>query len=96
MLVLLFLILLSGRLGCLRFFFFPKDLYPYELPSRTAFTSSHRICMVVFSMSFASRYFLISSLIFIIDSLVFYTVWFNLHVIGVVFFLFVYFSVIDF
>ena len=30
---------------------------------RTAFAASHRFCIVVFSLSFASRYFLISSLI---------------------------------
>ena len=65
-----FLILLNGRLGYLRFFFF----FPLEglvllwTWLRTVFAASYWFCMAVFSLSFVSRYFLIT---FIDDPLVF-------------------------
>ena len=37
---------------------------------RTAFAASHRFCMVVFSLSFASSYFFQLLLDFLVDSLV--------------------------
>ena len=58
------LILLSSRLGCLKFFLsLEKSLYHYKLPSKNAFSAAYRCCICVFSLSFASRYFYISSLI---------------------------------
>ena len=43
--------------------FLKVKLYCYKLPSRTAFAVSHRFWVIVFSLSFVSRYFLTSSLI---------------------------------
>ena len=43
----------------MRFFLFLKvGLYCYKIPSRTAFAASHRFWVIVFSLSFVSRYFL--------------------------------------
>lgn len=54
-----FLILLSGRLGCVfEFFvcFWGKPIL-HKLPFRKCFYYIHRYCLVVFLLSFASRYF---------------------------------------
>ena len=63
-----------------------------NFPLRTAFASSHRFYMVPFSLSFASRYFKISSLISLLIYL-FFSSMFSLHVS---FFFLVSFSVVDF
>ena len=64
-----------------------------NFPLRTAFAASHRFWVVVFSLSFVSRYFLISSLISSVMSWLFNNVLFSFHVF--VFFT-VFFYVIDF
>ena len=51
------LILLSSRLGCLKFFLsLDKSLYHYKLPSKNAFSAAYWCGICVFSLSFASRY----------------------------------------
>ena len=52
-----------------------------NLPQRTAFAAFHILCMVVFSLSFVSRYFLISSLISLLTHWFFSSILFSLHVI---------------
>ena len=59
-----------------------------NFPLRTAFAASHRLCMVVFSVSFASRYFKISSLISFLIHWFFSNMLFSLHVIFFFSFLF--------
>ena len=51
-----------------------------NFPLRTAFAASHRFWVVVFSLSFLSRYFLISSLISSVISSLLSSVLFSLHV----------------
>ena len=51
-----------------------------NFPLRTAFAASYRFRVVVFSLSFLSRYFLISSLISSVTSWLFSSVFFSLHV----------------
>ena len=63
-----------------------------NFPLRTAFAASHRFWIVVFSLSFVSRCFLISSLISSVTSWLFSNVLFSLHV----FVFYVFFPVIDF
>ena len=72
--------------------FLRQDCIAINIPLRTAFAVSHRFGVVVFSLSFVSRYFLISSLISSMISWLFSSVLCSLHVF--VFFK-VFFSVID-
>ena len=51
-----------------------------NFPLRTAFASSHRFWVIVFSLSFVSKYFLISSLISSVICWLFSSVLFSLHV----------------
>ena len=55
---------------------------------RTAFATSHRFCMVVFSLSLVSRYFQISSLISSLTHWVLSSMLFSLNVIFFFSFLF--------
>ena len=55
------------------------DCITINLPLRTAFAKSHRLCVVVFSLSFVSKNLLISFLISSVPSLLFSNVLFNLH-----------------
>ena len=57
-----------------------KDCIPINFPVRTAFAASHRFWVVVFSLSFVSRYLVISSLISSVTSWLFSSVLFSLHV----------------
>ena len=57
-----------------------QDFIVINFPLRTAFAASHRFWVVVFSLSFVSRYFLISSLICSVISWLLSTVLFSLHV----------------
>ena len=59
---------------------------------RTAFAASHRLWVIVFSLSFVSMYFLISSLISSVISCLFSSALFSLHV----FFFYSFFPAIDF
>ena len=57
--VVLFLVALGVRLGCLMFLLFLEvGLYCYEVPLSTAFTKSYRFCVVVFSLSLVSMHIL--------------------------------------
>ena len=54
----LFKILLGGSLGCwFEIFLFLCVEVPMNFPLRTTFSASHRFCMLVFLLFFASRYF---------------------------------------
>ena len=65
--------------------FLRKSCITMNFPLRTAFAASHRFCMVVFSLSFVSRYLFNFLFDFLVDPLVFYSRLFSLCVI--VFFL---------
>ena len=69
--VLLIIILLGSTLGCFSYFL-RKPYITMIFPLRTAFAASHRLCMVVFSLSFVSKYFFYFCFDFIIDSWCFY------------------------
>ena len=60
--------------------FLRQDCIAINFPLRTAFATSHRFWIVVFSLSFVSRYFLIYSLISSVISWLFSNVLFSLHV----------------
>ena len=57
-----------------------RDYIGVNFPLRTAFAASHRFWVIVFSLSFVSRYFLISSLISSVSSWLFSSVLFSPHV----------------
>ena len=60
--------------------FLMKDCIAINFPLRTAFAASHWFWVVVFSLSFVSRYLFISSLISSVISWLFSSVVFSLHV----------------
>ena len=60
--------------------FLRKAYITMNFPLRMTFAVSHRFCMVVFSLSFVSRYFLISSLISSLTHWFFNRMLFSLHV----------------
>ena len=60
--------------------FFRWAWFAMNFPLRTAFAASHRFWIIVFSLSFVSRYFLISSLISSVISWLFNSALFSLHV----------------
>ena len=57
------------------------DFIAINFPLMTAFAASHRFWVVVFSLSFVSRNFLISLLISLVTCWLFRNVLFNLHVL---------------
>ena len=90
--ILLSLIALGVRLGCVfeiflvfLFLFLVSYCTAINFSLGTAFAASHRFWVIMFSLSFVSRYFLISSLISSVISWLFGSILFSLHVL--VFFL---------
>ena len=77
----------------MRFLFLEVRLNCYNLPFRIAFAVSHRFWVIMYSLSFVSVYFFISSLISSVISWLFSSALLSLHVFV---FLTVFFPVIDF
>ena len=57
-----------------------RIVFDINFPLRTSFAASHRFWIIVFLLSFVSRYVLISSLISSVISCLFSNVLFSLHV----------------
>ena len=79
--VLLFPVALGVKLDCLFAVFLVRlDCIAMNVPLRTTFAVCHRFWVVVFSLSFVSRSFLISLLISSVTCWLFRNMLFNLHV----------------